>query len=244
MNRTHIKERDVLLNITGASIGRSAFVPENFGYGNVNQHVCIIRVPLTYISEKYLSYYLNSPNAQILINSINSGATREALTLDHIRNFPFPICSLEEQNMVVQELEYRFTIIDNLEKTIAKNLQKVQVFRFGILKKAYEGNLVDRQIDDEPADVFLKNLKEERNAYMVEQKAISKLNPKIKTIKIMNELEIIEVLKSAKRPMSAKDVWKASKHKDIESFYAALKKIKSKIVETKNGSESHLSLKK
>lgn len=245
MNRTHIKERDVLLNITGASIGRSAFVPDNFGEGNVNQHVCIIRIPLSYISEKYLSYYLNSPNAQILIDSINSGATREALTLDHIRNFPFPICSLEEQNLVIQELEYRFTIIDNLEKTIAKNLQKVQVFRFGILKKAYEGNLVEQQIDDEPADVFLGRLKEERDAYLLEQKAISKLNPKIKTIKIMEEIEIIDVLKAAKKPMTAKEVWKASKYRDdIESFYAQLKKIKNKIVETKKGSESLLSLKK
>jgi len=43
MKRTKVHPNDVLLNITGASIGRSTYIPERFGEGNVNQHVCIIR---------------------------------------------------------------------------------------------------------------------------------------------------------------------------------------------------------
>jgi type I restriction enzyme, S subunit len=43
MQRTHVKGGDVLLNITGASIGRTTFIPNDFGPANVNQHVCIIR---------------------------------------------------------------------------------------------------------------------------------------------------------------------------------------------------------
>ncbi|KDE54501.1 hypothetical protein EI28_00580, partial [Methanoculleus sp. MH98A] len=41
MQRTKLQPYDVLLNITGASIGRCTFVPQDFGEGNVNQHVCI-----------------------------------------------------------------------------------------------------------------------------------------------------------------------------------------------------------
>ena len=47
MNGTKLRARDVLLNITGASIGRCAFVPDGFGEGNVNQHVCILRPAAT-----------------------------------------------------------------------------------------------------------------------------------------------------------------------------------------------------
>ena len=43
MKRTHTFPNDVLLNITGASIGRSAYIPEELPKANVNQHVCIIR---------------------------------------------------------------------------------------------------------------------------------------------------------------------------------------------------------
>lgn len=43
MRGSKVHPGDVLLNITGASIGRCTFVPENFGEANVNQHVCIIR---------------------------------------------------------------------------------------------------------------------------------------------------------------------------------------------------------
>ncbi len=43
MKNSQLQERDVLLNITGASIGRCAVLPNNFNVGNVNQHVCIIR---------------------------------------------------------------------------------------------------------------------------------------------------------------------------------------------------------
>jgi type I restriction enzyme S subunit len=41
---THILANDILLNITGGSIGRAALVPATFEYGNVSQHVCIIRL--------------------------------------------------------------------------------------------------------------------------------------------------------------------------------------------------------
>ena len=43
LSNTHVKPGDVLLNITGASIGRVCFVPDHFSEGNVSQHVCIIR---------------------------------------------------------------------------------------------------------------------------------------------------------------------------------------------------------
>ena len=54
MNGTVVKPGDILLNITGASIGRSALVPDDFDEGNVSQHVAIIR-----LIDNTLSYYLH-----------------------------------------------------------------------------------------------------------------------------------------------------------------------------------------
>src|SRR5699024_11648087 len=56
MKRSQLKNRDVLLNITGASIGRSVVYEGESYNANVNQHVCIIRLN-KYINSYYLSYY-------------------------------------------------------------------------------------------------------------------------------------------------------------------------------------------
>lgn len=61
--------------------------------------------------------------------------------------------------------------------------------------------------------------------------------------KIKKELNILEVLQAANSPLTAKEVWEESKHKDnIENFYSELKTIQSQIKEVKLGTESLLSL--
>ncbi len=57
---TEIKLDDVLLTITGASIGRSAVADDRLQGGNVNQHVCIIRTDARRLNPHYLNYFLLS----------------------------------------------------------------------------------------------------------------------------------------------------------------------------------------
>ena len=57
---TELRAGDVLLNITGASIGRCAVADGRLAGGNVNQHVCIIRTIPSALEPRYLSYYLLS----------------------------------------------------------------------------------------------------------------------------------------------------------------------------------------
>lgn len=66
MAGSRLKPRDVLLNITGASIGRCTFVPDDFREGNVNQHVCIIRGNHR-IDHRFLAAFLSSPMGWVTI---------------------------------------------------------------------------------------------------------------------------------------------------------------------------------
>lgn len=124
LSRSRIHDKDVLLNITGASIGRCTYVPVGFPRGNVNQHVCIIRPNHEVVYYKYLSAFLNSPFIQSKIGIENTGVTRQALTFKQIRKFPFPLCSLPEQQAIVQEIETRLSVCDKIEQDIAENLEK------------------------------------------------------------------------------------------------------------------------
>ena len=243
MNRSQVKEHDVLLNITGASIGRAAFVPTGFGEANVNQHVCIIRCCTPLINYKYLTLYLNSPHAQSIIKKINSGATREALTFNQIRNFPFPLAPKEEQEMIVEQLEEKFSVIENLKSTIQGSLLQAETLKQSFLKEVFYGKLVDSDSKDEPALRLLEIIRDEKKNYLDLQS--QQINKKTKSKKVMGkeELGILDILKQAKEPKPALEVWQESRHKDsIENFYAELKTIHSKISETRKGTESFLEL--
>lgn len=99
MAATLLNPNDVLLNITGASIGRSCVVPSNLNEGNVNQHVCIIRTTDA-LNSKYLQVLMQSSLGQRQIDSFQAGGNREGLNFQQIRSFIFPLPQLPEQQKI------------------------------------------------------------------------------------------------------------------------------------------------
>ena len=103
MKRTKVFNRDVLLNITGASIGRACVVPNGFPEANVSQHVCIIR-PKEKLLPEFLFYFLQSVNGQNQIMSLQAGGNRQGLNFQQIRSFKIFVPSLEEQKKSINIL--------------------------------------------------------------------------------------------------------------------------------------------
>ncbi len=88
---TEIAVADVLLNITGASIGRSAIADSRIVGGNVNQHVCIIRTKPTELNPVFLNQFLISERGQEQVNSFQAGGNRQGLNFAQIRSFEIPL---------------------------------------------------------------------------------------------------------------------------------------------------------
>jgi len=114
MSGTTVKPGDVLLNITGASIGRCAVVPDRFGEANVSQHVAILR-----LIDKRLRQFLHlcviSPFFQKTIMDVQVGVSREGLSMARLREFPFPIPPLSEQARIVAKVDELLSLCDDLE---------------------------------------------------------------------------------------------------------------------------------
>ncbi len=103
MAGTTVLANDILLNITGGSMGRCALVPADFGEGNVSQHVCIIR-PIDLIPA-FVHELILTPYFQSLIFSSTTGSGREGLPKYNLEQFLIPIPPIQEQEMIVSFLE-------------------------------------------------------------------------------------------------------------------------------------------
>jgi type I restriction enzyme S subunit len=104
MSRSAVLPEDVLLNITGASIGRVAMAPRGLPAANVNQHVCIIRVRRERIDPGYLAAFLASHDGQRQIWSLQAGLSRQALNYEQAKAIEIPVPPLDEQRRIAAVL--------------------------------------------------------------------------------------------------------------------------------------------
>ena len=141
MSGTKVVPGDVLLNITGASIGRSCVVPHNVVESNVNQHVCIIR-PKASLDARFLSLFLNSWFGQKQICSFQGGGSREALNFQQIGKFDIPTPPIPEQKAIADLLS---TWDEAIEKT--ERLVKAKEKRFKWLLRVLISDLQSKQND-------------------------------------------------------------------------------------------------
>lgn len=114
MSGTHVQRQDILLNITGASIGRCALVPDTFAEGNVSQHVAIVRLFLPAIRE-FIHLSLISPFFQKVIDDVQVGVSREGLSMQRLKLFPMLIPPLPEQHCIVAKVDELMALCDRLE---------------------------------------------------------------------------------------------------------------------------------
>ena len=120
-----IKESDVLLNITGASVARSCVVPNQILPARVNQHVCIIRCKEC-IEPIFLNRLLIDDNYQKLLWEIaGSGATREAITKQQVERLKIILPPIELQNQFADFVRQ----VDKSKLMFQKLDQKLNILR-------------------------------------------------------------------------------------------------------------------
>ena len=129
---TELKLEDVLLNITGASIGRSALVNEQVVGGNVNQHVCIIRTKENLISS-FLCNFLLSNYGQRQIDSFQAGGNRQGLNFEQIKSIKITIPSTKEQTKVAKLLQ----LIEERIATQNKIIEDLKKLKSAIRKRVF-----------------------------------------------------------------------------------------------------------
>lgn len=139
MKGSTVVRGDVLLNITGGSIGRCCVVEEE-NEMNVNQHVSIIRTTVELLNY-YLNYLLGSDigQSQVLFNL--TGGNREGLTIEGIRNFFITIPNLKEQLEIVKHIEFKNKEIDDLVHLEQKKINLLKEYRQSLISEVVTGKI-------------------------------------------------------------------------------------------------------
>ncbi|MFH1563568.1 MAG: restriction endonuclease subunit S [Nitrospirota bacterium] len=126
-----IKKGNVLLNIVGASIGRSCVYMFDYD-ANCNQAVSILRLKEETVISYFLSYWFNSSNAQSQMFKEKYGGARDNLNLGQVGEFEIPLPPLSTQRQIVEKLDRQIQALDGVqflkteaEKRIEKILERV-----------------------------------------------------------------------------------------------------------------------
>jgi type I restriction enzyme S subunit len=139
MSGSKVSYNDVLLNITGGSIGRCCVVQVNQEM-NVNQHVCIIRTN-NKLSPYYLNYLLSSTIGQSQVTYNISGGNREGLTVDGIKDIIIDLPPFSEQEQIVSYLDEKTGEIDKTIELENKKIELLKEYRQSLISNVVTGKI-------------------------------------------------------------------------------------------------------
>ena len=159
---------DILYSVTG-SYGIPILISDEYFFC-FQRHIALIR-PHKEISSKFLYYALKSPLGYKQATKVATGTAQLTVSLSGLRIIKIPFPPIPEQQAIITEIETRLSVCDKVEQEIEENLEKAEALRQSILKRAFEGKLLnDRELegvrsspDWKPAEVLLERIKTEKS---------------------------------------------------------------------------------
>jgi type I restriction enzyme S subunit len=152
---------DVLISLVG-TIGKVLVLPDSAKPGIINPRLVKISLNLALYRPNFFKAYFESGFLRSLYANESQGTTMDILNLGMIQRLPYPLCSVTEQEKMLEILDERFSEVDQLDQTLTTSLQQAEALRQSILKRAFSGQLVAQDASDEPASVLLERIKAER----------------------------------------------------------------------------------
>jgi type I restriction enzyme S subunit len=177
-----VKPGDILISLVG-TIGRVLILPEDSAEGIINPRLVKLSLEERLVDSKYIKAYIESSAVRDFFTLASHGETMEILNLGILRTLPISVPSLAEQHRIVEEIERRLSIADEIEKTVDHGLKQAERLRQSILKRAFEGKLVPQDPNDEPAEELLERIKEERAKQQAAAKSVKGFKKKASTKK-------------------------------------------------------------
>ena len=146
MSGSRVREGDVLLNITGASLGRCCVALLRSLRANVNQHVCIIRPDRIRADSSFLARAIESHSLQDQIFNYENGVSRDALNFEQVGTLVIATPSLFEQRAIADFLDRETRVIDALAAKVREAIERLKELRTASISAAVTGKIDVREV--------------------------------------------------------------------------------------------------
>jgi type I restriction enzyme S subunit len=162
LERYRLKYGDLLFSRM-ATVGRAGFVDHSAVNSLFNYHIMRLRLNDDIVIPHFFVLYVRgATQVGKYVRAVNHGATRDGINTNQLLNLPVSVPPLAEQLRIVAEVERRLSVIQ--QAAVAASLQRAERLRQSILKRAFSGQLVPQDPDDEPASVLLERIRAQREA--------------------------------------------------------------------------------
>jgi type I restriction enzyme S subunit len=170
LKRSKVFPRDVLMNIVGPPLNKVAIVPNDFPEWNINQALAIFR-PVGGIEPEYLQLNLSYEGTlEHVLRETRGVVGQSNISLEQCRHLMILVPSLSEQQEIIRRVEALFKTADALEARYRKAKAHVDKLTQSILAKAFRGELVPQDPNDEPATLMLELIKKKKGGKAVRPK--------------------------------------------------------------------------
>ena len=160
--RTRLKGGEVLLAIRG-SVGNTSVAPSSIAGCNISREIAMIPC-LAEVDSQFVAITLQSPRGQQLLAGKTRGVAQKGINLADVRRLPLALPPLTTQRQIVRRVEQAFALADQLETRVAAAHRRIHDLTQSLLAKAFRGELVPQDPNDEPASVLLERIRAQRAA--------------------------------------------------------------------------------
>ncbi|WP_321371742.1 restriction endonuclease subunit S [uncultured Desulfuromusa sp.] len=136
--KSSVEAGDILIARHGDS-GKACLVPQGLGKAQVSNAV-IVRPLKKHTDPIYITYAINATRREL--QRLKVGGVQQVVNTMSMSNFPLPLPPHEEQKVIANEIESKFSVIDSFDEVIAESLKRANSLRKSILKNAFSGRLI------------------------------------------------------------------------------------------------------
>lgn len=162
LKRHTVRAGDIIVSSFVIDCIRLAILPDTIDRA-VNKADCFcVRLHGETVRADYAASFLSLRTAYKQIESEIHGIGRPRINTTQLKTFRIPLCSRAEQSEIMAQLSEKLSLADNIDASIESEIEKSEVLRQAILKKAFSGRLAAQDSDDEPASVLMERISAEK----------------------------------------------------------------------------------
>lgn len=229
-SRTILRGGEVLVNVRG-TLGGVAVASNQMAGWNVSREIAVIPIDSTIASPKFVAFVVGTESSQNWLSSVQKGVAYTGINIEDLRTLPVKLPPICEQHEMVKRIEKLLAVADQLDAKMARVRKRIDNLTPSLLAKAFRGELVPQDPNEEPASVLLERIKGQKasaEAAPTRQGRKPKTDPNSSPVesdmldrKTIAPSHLTDILKE-RGSLTPEALWSASQL-EIDAFYEQLK---------------------